>query len=503
MGCNICKNCTIIQETESIGEEFSSEYFDVLTARSDAAGLDRFYDNRSKYVLLQSGNQPDLVAQGLDEIVRSIVLMNYHKSTVNIESVNTIKIHSNWFFVLTVGKLLQFGEQLPLHFIQSTIFKYAPSSRKSFRIRKTFFKFNDVIINDILKPVTKPNVLSVVEHQPSNHRVESLKENSVDAAISPAAELKKNYESTTGHQSDKSKYVSDKSIKNSKIENPKNYIDPIATDEPRMGIDKPTEGQQSVVLKHVCEESIKSDIERPEKLVETTITSNQSKTDQKPSLVLKRDLEQSIEKRRSIEDQKQSVNTAISTIESRERRKLMTEKQSEVLKHILENHKTRVDENKQTISSVGKSIDLKIEQNSTKRKPCTVCSKSSIEEPHEGNVPKTQPISATNISCKDSIKMDMEPVENFQDPVTPTNLLFVSGLSQKVKHNDLRTCFAQFGRVLSVYIFSITNKESSSKRQYYGIVRYKNPETVEVVAKLGTVSLENGNIVFVRIMKEN
>lgn len=504
MGCNVCKYCTTVQETESIGEEFASKYFDVLTATSDAAGLNRFYDNRSTYVLLQSGQQSDLVAHGVDEIIRFVIKMNYHKSTVNIESMNTVNVHSDWFFVLMVGKLLRFEEQIPQNFVQITIMKHTLSSRKCFRIRKTLFKFNDV--DDILKPATEPDVLSTMEHQPLNHRV---------------------------------KVTKDESIKNNMIENSKKHFVPVTTNEPGMCIDKLTEEQQSVVLKHVPEESIDSDIERPEKLIgDTTISHNetnnrQKHNDQKPYLVLKHDSEESIKKNNRIEDEERSVNTVISPIESRELRKIMTDKQSEVLKHILQNHESQLDDNKKTISGIGKSIDSKIEQNSTKEKrTCTdaKCSESSVDKScngsvkkridelsYDGNIPKAsnqrkpvknqpnkmQPFSAKNISSKDLIETDVGPAENLQGPITSTDLLYVGGLSHKIKLNDLRNYFARFGRVISVSIFCITDKESPSKRQNFGIVRYENPETVDVVAKLGTVSLDNGNIVILKTSKEN
>lgn len=379
MGCNMCKNSETTPETESaIGEEFAFKYFDALTTKPDAAGLDRFYNNRSEYVLQESGQQPALMTKGVDEIIRFMVEMNHHKCMVIVESVNTVNVHSNWFFVSVVGKLVHFGQQLPRPFFQSTIFKYTSSSSSSlsdrrFRIKKTLFEFHDVIVDGIvLEPVNEPNIFLIAGHL---YRAKGPIEDNV-----------------TGH-SNTFKHTPIESTNNcAVVENTKKCIDTaVAPDKPKACTEKPATGwQKSIIVgEHVPEELFENGIEYPKQLIDNTTASTESNvennpTEQKPFHVLKHALEQSI-KNHSVEDRKRHVNTAIIVpSESRQMRKKTTKQQSAVLKHILELsiNEPRTDDKEQA-NGVEKSVDLKIEENTTKEKQCSVaveCTKSSDEE---------------------------------------------------------------------------------------------------------------------------
>lgn len=542
MGCNVCKTSMTVQETQSIGLQFVSKHFDALTARPGAAGLDRFYDDRSRLVVLERRPRSTAVAQGVDQIARLMAEMNYHKCTLNVDSVETEHVDRRWYYVLAKGELVRRGERLPRLFLQSMIFKYASSSRKKrFRIVETMLVFydDDTVVDDLYKTVSEANILSTeAQHQPSPDRVEGPKEESVDGdgAKTPGgpATLLRGF--TTRHPCYGSELTLDESFEND--ENQRKYIDAASpAGEPRTRVEKPTEGQRSIAPKRVPQESVENGIECAKQLLVvgniTTTTSTESNAVQQPSterkqlLVLKQ--EETFKNDESVEDTKRHVNTAITPDnESRKMRKLLTEKQSEVLKHILEGWPTvkprRVDE--QTTGggggSVEESVDLKTGENPTEEEQRAVGEPAARHESVEDrtvdagpscseNMPKacgqwrtrSEPAVATmRRALEDQDETNAGSTEGSRSP-GPANLLYVGALPRKVKLDDLYACFGRFGKVISVDIFSPAKKQYAQERQNCAIVRYENPETVDEVASYGTASLDNGNVVILKKSKKN
>lgn len=142
---------TTAEDVDAIGKKFAAGYYKAFVAKPGADG--DFYDDKSVFVFMQHGRRPDFEAKGADAIGRFAGRMNYGECTVNLASVETIKVrirNRDRFAVLTVGTLARPGRPLPRKFVQSTVIRYAPSSSRgrTFSVVGTVFKYDDDTVVD-------------------------------------------------------------------------------------------------------------------------------------------------------------------------------------------------------------------------------------------------------------------------------------------------------------------------------------------------------------------
>jgi hypothetical protein len=145
MVSNVMKMNLTDEEVESIGTGFSSRYYDALAGEPNRSALRRFYNDRSKYVVMQRG-RPDYEMKSLLLIGRFVKRMGYSECTVTIRSVITAVRPTAELVVLSVGELLYPGNMVPRKFTQSFVIKRVPWTAAEYQIVEMVFRYdNDTV----------------------------------------------------------------------------------------------------------------------------------------------------------------------------------------------------------------------------------------------------------------------------------------------------------------------------------------------------------------------
>lgn len=133
---------------DTVGKEFAVNYFGELTVWEQF--LERYCDSESRFVFQHRHGRrwwPDRQVQGAAAMIKFAVHAKFRHTNVQILAVYTIKYRDpNWYSSLTVCKWSCPGkEEEPRTLLQSTIFRYAPSStnNRNFTIVCAVLKFRD------------------------------------------------------------------------------------------------------------------------------------------------------------------------------------------------------------------------------------------------------------------------------------------------------------------------------------------------------------------------
>jgi hypothetical protein len=146
------------EEAESIGNGFSTKYFDALMGKPNPMALRQMFNEQSVYIFTQHGH-PDHEMYGMYLIGSFIKRMEYSKCTVTVRSVATInRPHPTEFTVVSVCELKRPGYDTTFKFTQTFIIKRVPWTATEFRIVETHSKFKDDIEEDYLPKAVSVNM---------------------------------------------------------------------------------------------------------------------------------------------------------------------------------------------------------------------------------------------------------------------------------------------------------------------------------------------------------
>jgi hypothetical protein len=129
------------EEVESIGIGFVTRYYDALVGVPNPLALQRFYNDKSKYVVAQHG-RPNYEMKGLLLIGRFMKRMGYSECTVTIRSVTTAVRPTAELMVSSIGELSQPGNMVPQKFTQSSVIKRVPWTVADYQIVETVFRYD-------------------------------------------------------------------------------------------------------------------------------------------------------------------------------------------------------------------------------------------------------------------------------------------------------------------------------------------------------------------------
>lgn len=135
------------RHADTIGKEFAVTYIGELTIWEEF--LERFCDSESRYVYQRHHGRrrrPDYYVHGAAEMIKFAIRAKFRHTNVDILAVYTDKYRNpNWYTSLMVCSLSRPGKEQPRTFLQSTVFKYVPSStcNRNFTIVCAVLKFVD------------------------------------------------------------------------------------------------------------------------------------------------------------------------------------------------------------------------------------------------------------------------------------------------------------------------------------------------------------------------
>lgn len=459
-------NGTVGREVDAIGKEFATGYYDAFTATPSARSR-RFYDHRSKYVLLRYGRGPDLVVRGADQIERFNARMRYHECTLTVKSVDAIRVGPDWLAVLAVGELTRpaHARRPPRTFVQSTVVRCASppppppsSSVERFVVVGTVFMFDDKFaVDDVF--------VSPPEPEPACP--------SVDAAVTHRADIM-----SSTHCAD--------------VLDPLEMIEkqPIAPAKKNATKNRDSIGGGQQLGNVVTVRDALNTVQK-------------SKTEPQPSAV-KDTSKQSSENRTDRDYSKQDEGANTNLVELKMSQKHPAQKKSARLKDSSSGQSTSnqgVDEIKTNMDGAVITTDSKTKQKSIKKKKSTVAEEKPACSIGKSNSSEEQ--DTVRNTTKESNKKNKGSVKDNSPAFSVAAELYVGRLSKLIETDQLIETFSKFGKLISANIFEGSGKNKSElERRNYGIIQYENFETVDLVASFATVVLGNGDEVIVEKSKK-
>lgn len=135
------------RRADNIGKQFAVNYFGELTVWEEF--LERFCDSESRYVYQRRHGRrrrPDYFVNGAADMIKFAIRAKFRHTNVKILAVYTDKYRNpNWYTSLMVCSLSRPGKEQPRTLLQSTVFKYIPSStrNRNFTIACAVLRFVD------------------------------------------------------------------------------------------------------------------------------------------------------------------------------------------------------------------------------------------------------------------------------------------------------------------------------------------------------------------------